>query len=62
MHVRQVPALSGWGWVKEGFQLMARQPMALIGLTVLFVLTIVLPTILPVIGGFAPLLLTPALS
>lgn len=62
MQVRQVPATRGWLWVKEGFSLMGKQPMALIALTVLFVLTLVLPTILPVIGGFAPLLLTPALS
>jgi len=62
MQVRQVPAIRGWHWVKEGFRLMGRQPMALIALTVIFILTVVLTTVLPVIGGFAPLMLTPALS
>ncbi len=62
MQVKQLTPLLGWRWVIEGFRLMARMPLALIGLTVFFVLAIVLPSALPLIGTFAPLFLTPALS
>ncbi len=62
MQVIEVPALTGWKWVTEGFRLLSRQPMALLGTTMLFILAIVLPSVLPLIGGFAPLLLTPGLS
>jgi len=62
MQVIEVPALTGWKWVTEGFRLLARQPMALLGTTMLFIVTIVLPSVLPLIGGFAPLVLTPGLS
>jgi hypothetical protein len=62
MQVNRMPARAGWKWVIEGFGLLRRHPLALLGLTVLFLFTIVLPTVIPVLGGFAPLLLTPALS
>jgi hypothetical protein len=62
MQVSRAPATAGWRWVLEGFGLLRRHPLALLGLTVLFLFTIILPTVVPVIGGFAPLLLTPALS
>jgi hypothetical protein len=62
MRVDRVPARTGWRWVIEGFGLLRRNPLALLGLTVLFLFTIVIPTIVPFIGGFAPLVLTPALS
>lgn len=62
MQVKPLTPLLGWRWVLEGFRLMARMPLALIGLTVFFVLAIVLPSALPLIGTFAPLFLTPALS
>lgn len=62
MQVKQVAAGTGWKWIAEGFWLMGRQPITLLGLTMLSMLTIVVPTILPLIGGFAPLLLTPGLS
>jgi hypothetical protein len=62
MQVNRAPARTGWRWVLEGFGLLRRHPLALLGLTVLFLFTVVLPTAIPVVGGFAPLLLTPALS
>jgi hypothetical protein len=62
MQVRRVPASQGWTWVTGGFALLRRHPLALLGITVLFLFTIIVPTVLPLIGGFAPLLLTPALS
>lgn len=62
MQVNRLAALQGWRWVLEGFRLMAGMPLALFGLTVFFVLAIVLPSALPLIGSFAPLFLTPGLS
>jgi len=62
MQVLEVPAGTGWRWMLEGFRLMRRRPLALLGMTVLFLFTIVLPTVIPVVGGFAPLVLTPALA
>jgi hypothetical protein len=62
MQVSRVPARTGWTWVQGGFGLLRRFPLAMLGLTVLFLLTVVVPTAIPLIGGFAPLVLTPALS
>jgi hypothetical protein len=62
MQVSLASAALGWKWVTDGFGLLRRHPLALLGLTVLFLFTIIIPTVIPVIGGFAPLLLTPALS
>jgi hypothetical protein len=62
MRVRKVQPRCGWRWVIEGFRLLGTRPLAVLGMTVLFLFTLVLPTVLPVIGGFAPLLLTPALA
>jgi hypothetical protein len=62
MQVMRAPAGIGWKWVLEGFSLLRRHPLAMLGITVLFLFTIVLPTAVPLIGGFAPLVLTPALS
>jgi len=62
VQVIRVPALTGWRWVTQGLGLVRRHPLAMLGLTVLFLFSVVLPTVLPVIGGFAPLLLTPGLS
>ncbi|MEY4861961.1 MAG: hypothetical protein RLZ51_56 [Pseudomonadota bacterium] len=62
MQVNRLAPLQGWRWVIEGFRLMKHMPFALIGLTVFFVLSILLPSVLPLVGSFAPLFLTPALS
>ena len=62
MQVVRAPATAGWKWVVEGFSLLRRYPLAMLGITVLFLFTVVVPTVIPLIGGFAPLVLTPALS
>jgi hypothetical protein len=62
MQVRKVHPAIGWRWVIEGFRLLGMRPLAVLGLTVLFLFTLIIPTVFPVIGGFAPLLLTPALA
>jgi len=62
MQVRRAAASEGWRWVTDGLKLLVSQPIAIVGLTTLFVLALVLPTIIPLVGGFAPLVLTPILS
>jgi hypothetical protein len=62
MYVRKVQPACGWRWVIEGFRLLGTRPLAVLGMTVLFLFTLVVPTVFPLIGGFAPLLLTPALA
>ena len=62
MQVRRAAASEGWRWVTAGLKLLIGQPITIIGLTTLFVLALVLPTIIPLVGGFAPLVLTPILS
>jgi hypothetical protein len=62
MQVTRAPARLGWRWVTEGFTLLRRHPLALLGITVLFLFSVMLPSVLPVIGQFAPLILMPALS
>ncbi len=62
MQVRRAAASEGWRWVTDGLKLLIGQPIAIVGLTTLFVLALVLPTIIPLVGGFAPLVLTPILS
>ncbi len=62
MQVMRAPARTGWRWVTEGFSLLRRHPLAMLGITVLFLFSVILPSILPVIGQFAPLVLMPALS
>jgi hypothetical protein len=52
----------GWRWVLEGFRLLGTRPLAILGLTVLFLFTVIVPTVFPIIGGFAPLLITPGLA
>jgi hypothetical protein len=62
MQVQRVQPACGWRWVLEGFRLLGTRPLAILGLTVLFIFTVIVPTIVPVIGSFAPLLLTPGLA
>ena len=62
MQVNRAPASAGWQWVVQGFRLLRRRPLPLVGLMVLFFFSIAVPTILPVIGQFASLALMPALS
>ena len=62
MQVMRAPAAVGWKWVGEGFALLRRRPLALLGLTVLFFFSLIVPSILPLVGPFAPLVLMPALS
>lgn len=62
MQVKSVRAGQGWRWVLEGFSLLGRRPLAVLGMSILFLFTLVLTTLLPLVGAIAPLILTPALA
>lgn len=62
MQIRTVSGPRGFAWIGDGLALFRRQPVALGALTVLYLLTLVISKLLPLVGGFAPLLLTPLLS
>lgn len=62
MQIAKLPAVTGLRWVREGFGLLRRQPMALLALTFLYLVVLMVTTIVPLVGPFAPMLLTPLLS
>lgn len=62
MQIAKLPPATGMRWVREGFRLLRRQPMALLALTFLYLVVLMLTTIVPLVGPFAPMLLTPLLS
>lgn len=62
MQVERRPAAAGWQWIREGFGLLRKQPLPLLSITLLYLLLLTLPSILPEVGGFLPLLLTPILA
>lgn len=61
MNIRPLPALAGWRWVVRGFQLLRRQPIALLAITFLNLLLLSLSVLVPLFGSIAPLVLAPAL-
>ena len=62
MQIEQRPARAGWQWIKDGFALLRSYPIPLLTLTFLYLLMLTVPSMLPGIGGFLPLLLTPLLA
>lgn len=62
MKIALIPALTGLRWVAEGFRLLRRQPMPMLALTFLYLVVLMVTTIVPLIGPFAPMLVTPLLS
>ncbi|NBS98668.1 MAG: hypothetical protein EBT08_21370, partial [Betaproteobacteria bacterium] len=62
MQIEQRPARAGWQWIKDGFALLRSYPIPLLTLTFLYLLMLTVPSMLPGIGGFIPLLLTPLLA
>jgi len=62
MQVQKLPAKAGFGWVVDGFRLLRRRPLALLAITFLYLVALVLSTAVPLVGPFAPLLLTPLLA
>lgn len=62
MQVQKLPAKAGFGWVADGFRLLARRPLALFAIAFLYLVALVLSTVVPLVGPFAPLLITPLLA
>lgn len=60
MKLRPVPAKTGLLWVRQGIATFARQPLALSGLFLLYMLALSLLSALPVIGNLLALALLPA--
>ncbi|HEY0877410.1 MAG TPA: BPSS1780 family membrane protein [Zeimonas sp.] len=61
MRILSLPALAGWRWVARGFELLRRQPIALLAITFLNLLVLSLSVLVPFVGSIAPLVLAPAL-
>jgi hypothetical protein len=61
MQISRLPALTGWRWVKEGFRVLAKQPVALLSITFINLMLMGLSLVIPLIGSLGPLVLTPIL-
>ncbi len=62
MNIRQLPAATGRRWVIEGFRLLRRFPIPMLALTFLYLLVLMVTTLVPLVGPFAPMLVTPTLA
>ncbi|WP_294768777.1 BPSS1780 family membrane protein [uncultured Rhodoferax sp.] len=60
MKLRLVPARQGAVWVKQGIQAFARQPLGLMGLLFLFMASMTVLSLLPLLGSIIALTLLPA--
>lgn len=60
MKLQVVPARAGALWVRQGMRTFAKQPLIMGGLFFMFIITISLPTIVPVLGFLVALGLVPA--
>ncbi|QPF73003.1 hypothetical protein G8A07_08740 [Roseateles sp. DAIF2] len=62
LHLQTVPARHGVLWVRHGFKVFQRRPMAITGLFALFLLTGFLLLLVPVLGSVLLLMSLPLLS
>lgn len=60
--LKSVPAASGVLWVRDGFKLFARRPLAFTSLFVLFLLAAVVMALVPLAGGLLQMMSLPLLS
>jgi hypothetical protein len=61
MQINPLCAATGWRWVRDGFSLLRRQPIALLAITFLNLMLLSLSVVIPLVGAVSPLVLTPAL-
>jgi hypothetical protein len=61
MQINSLRATIGWRWVRDGFRLLKRQPIALLAIVFLNLILLSLSVLIPLLGSIAPLVLTPAL-
>ncbi len=57
--IRKMTAGRGWTWVKQGFQLLMRNPLLSISAAMLSVLTVIVALIVPVFGPLVAMALMP---
>ena len=62
MKLNVVPANTGSLWVRQGIRAFWKQPLALTGLFFMFMLSMSVVSIVPLLGGFLALMLLPAAS
>lgn len=62
MKLNIVPARTGAQWVRDGVRLFFKQPLALAGLFFMFIATLSVVAILPLIGGVLALVLVPGIT
>lgn len=62
MKIESVAAREGWQWVVKGFKLTKAAVLPLCVIMLCFVVIVLIPAIIPKIGGFVPFLMTPFLS
>lgn len=60
MQINPLRAAIGWRWVRDGFSLLRRQPIALLAITFLNLMLLSLSVVIPLVGAVSPLVLTPA--
>lgn len=57
--MKNVPALTGWLWARQGFALFRQQPVELSTLFFSYMFALLAISIIPVLGGVLPAVLTP---
>jgi hypothetical protein len=60
--MQKIPAHLGWHWIKEGFALFRKQPMAFLTFFLSYFFLLVGFSIVPVLGQILPLILIPVFS
>ncbi|MCL4746112.1 MAG: hypothetical protein KJZ83_11935 [Burkholderiaceae bacterium] len=62
MQIATLPAASGRRWAVEGFRLLGRNPIPLLAITFMYLIMLMATTLIPLLGPFAPMLVTPVMS
>jgi hypothetical protein len=62
MQLNKAPSVDGYVWVRQGFWLFKKNPLAFLMLVFIYVFIAQFTILIPVFGVFAVLLLTPALT
>jgi len=57
--MRKTPAKAGWLWIKEALSLFCKQPTEIVTLFLGYIFLTLILNIIPLLGRFIPLLLTP---
>jgi hypothetical protein len=60
MKLNIVPASKGLDWFKQGVRIFAKQPLAMTGLFLAFMITVAVLTLIPLIGSLLALIILPA--